>query len=228
MSFELKTTNQTQLEPATPDKKLNRLIDEIEQQKLDLAKWQQAQEQIQQQVRLKLLPIYSELHQTLFQQLEQLWDNVQNPEFSKAEQLQLDDKTAQLAKLLRHSKSLNKQQIESVQKIDEFYRQLNRQKTPPKTQQNHQTRTLHESSETQTDQFEYEEWDSEKFQQQREQAMLKKQLEKCEQAAKMAEQSLKTVYLKITAMIHPDREPDEAKKEEKRKNSITANRESCL
>ncbi len=28
----------------------------------------------------------------------------------------------------------------------------------------------------------------------------------------MAEQSLKTVYLKITAMIHPDREPDEAKK----------------
>ncbi|CAB1222808.1 hypothetical protein SFB21_3168 [Acinetobacter bouvetii] len=134
MSFELKTTNQTQLEPATPDKKLNRLIDEIEQQKLDLAKWQQAQEQIQQQVRLKLLPIYSELHQTLFQQLEQLWDNVQNPEFSKAEQLQLDDKTAQLAKLLRHSKSLNKQQIESVQKIDEFYRQLNRQKTPPKTQ----------------------------------------------------------------------------------------------
>jgi ribosome-associated translation inhibitor RaiA len=31
----------------------------------------------------------------------------------------------------------------------------------------------------------------------------------------MAEQSLKTVYLKITAMIHPDREPDEAKKLDK-------------
>ena len=31
----------------------------------------------------------------------------------------------------------------------------------------------------------------------------------------MAAQSLKTVYLKITAMIHPDREPDEAKKLEK-------------
>ncbi|MNV29112.1 hypothetical protein D3C71_1203250 [compost metagenome] len=31
----------------------------------------------------------------------------------------------------------------------------------------------------------------------------------------MAEQSLKTVYLKIAAMIHPDREPDEEKKLEK-------------
>ena len=31
----------------------------------------------------------------------------------------------------------------------------------------------------------------------------------------MAEQSLKTVYLKITAMIHPDREPNEAKKLDK-------------
>ncbi len=33
----------------------------------------------------------------------------------------------------------------------------------------------------------------------------------------MAEQSLKTVYLKITAVIHPDREPDEAKKFERLK-----------
>jgi curved DNA-binding protein CbpA len=31
----------------------------------------------------------------------------------------------------------------------------------------------------------------------------------------MAAQSLKTVYLKIAAMIHPDREQDETKKEEK-------------
>jgi DnaJ-class molecular chaperone len=30
----------------------------------------------------------------------------------------------------------------------------------------------------------------------------------------MAAQSLKTVYLKIAAMIHPDREQDETKKEE--------------
>jgi curved DNA-binding protein CbpA len=31
----------------------------------------------------------------------------------------------------------------------------------------------------------------------------------------MAAQSLKTVYLKIAAMIHPDREQDETKKAEK-------------
>jgi len=36
-----------------------------------------------------------------------------------------------------------------------------------------------------------------------------------EQATKLAEQSLKTVYLKIAATIHPDRELDEAKKLEK-------------
>ncbi len=46
----------------------------------------------------------------------------------------------------------------------------------------------------------------------RERAKQLKQQEKREQAAKMAAQSLKTVYLKITAMIHPDREPDETKK----------------
>jgi curved DNA-binding protein CbpA len=39
--------------------------------------------------------------------------------------------------------------------------------------------------------------------------------QKREQAEQMAAQSLKTVYLKIAAMIHPDREQDEAKKEEK-------------
>lgn len=60
-----------------------------------------------------------------------------------------------------------------------------------------------------------EEWDREKYSQAREQAKLKRQQEKLEQAAKLAEQSLKTVYLKIAATIHPDREPDEAKKIEK-------------
>jgi len=52
-------------------------------------------------------------------------------------------------------------------------------------------------------------------QQAREQAKQLRQQQKREQAEQMAAQSLKTVYLKIAAMIHPDREQDETKKEEK-------------
>jgi hypothetical protein len=59
------------------------------------------------------------------------------------------------------------------------------------------------------------EYDSAQYEAERERAKQLKQQEKREQAAKMAAQSLKTVYLKITAMIHPDREPDEAKKLER-------------
>lgn len=52
-------------------------------------------------------------------------------------------------------------------------------------------------------------------QQARKQAKQQRQQQKREQAEQMAAQSLKTVYLKIAAMIHPDREQDETKKEEK-------------
>jgi hypothetical protein len=46
--------------------------------------WQNAQAEIQQHTRQKLLPVYSELHEILFQQLEQLWNMLHSHEFSKA------------------------------------------------------------------------------------------------------------------------------------------------
>lgn len=61
----------------------------------------------------------------------------------------------------------------------------------------------------------FEEWASDHFQQIREQAKLKRQQEKQEQAAAMAEQSVKSVYLKIAAAIHPDREVNDVKKSRK-------------
>ncbi|KGT47602.1 hypothetical protein GW12_13280 [Acinetobacter sp. HR7] len=62
----------------------------------------------------------------------------------------------------------------------------------------------------------FEEWDRKsKYSQAREQARLKGEQEKRERAEKLAEQSWKTVYLKIAATIHPDREQDEARKIEK-------------
>ena len=48
-----------------------------------------------------------------------------------------------------------------------------------------------------------------------ERAKQLRQQQKREQAEQLAAQSLKTVYLKIAAMIHPDREQDETKKAEK-------------
>ncbi len=73
MSFDLKHIAQPQAAFSPQHKKLNRLIDQIEQQKIELSKWQNSQAEIQQHVRQKLLPIYSELHQILFAQLEVLY-----------------------------------------------------------------------------------------------------------------------------------------------------------
>ena len=66
MSFDLKVSLQPRAEPSAQQKKLNRLIDKIEQQKISLSMWQNAQAEIQQHTRQKLLPVYSELHEILF------------------------------------------------------------------------------------------------------------------------------------------------------------------
>jgi polysaccharide pyruvyl transferase WcaK-like protein len=120
MSFDLKVSLQQRAEPSAQQKKLNRLIDKIEQQKISLATWQNAQAEIQQHTRQKLLPVYSELHEILFQQLEQLWNMLHSHEFSKANLQQLDEKIAQLAHMLKRSKMLNDEQLKLVKQIDTF------------------------------------------------------------------------------------------------------------
>ena len=60
-----------------------------------------------------------------------------------------------------------------------------------------------------------ENWNTDEYVQAREQAKLKRQQDKQAKASMLVNQSLKTVYLKIAAIIHPDREPDESKKVEK-------------
>lgn len=60
-----------------------------------------------------------------------------------------------------------------------------------------------------------ENWNTDEYVQAREQAKLKRQQEKQAKASRLVNQSLKTVYLKIAAIIHPDRELDESKKVEK-------------
>lgn len=216
MSFDLKVSLQKRAEPSSQHKKLNRLIDQIEQQKISLATWQNAQAEIQQHTRQKLMPLYSELHEVLFQQLQQLWNLLHSHEFSKVDVQQLDEKIAQLAQILKSSKMLKDEQLKLVQQIDTFYQQHTQQSTK-KTKKVQPIRFEQDESSGQSEELEQDDFEQYAAEQQqaREQAKQLRQQQKREQAEQMAAQSLKTVYLKIAAMIHPDREQDEAKKEEK-------------
>ena len=220
MSFDLKTTVQPDIELSPQQKKLNRLIEKIEQQKIDLATWEKAQADIQQHARKTLVPVYDELHSVLFQQLEQLWKHLHGGEFSKAEVVQLDEKIQNLTAYLKDSKALSAQQANTVEEIDTFYQQHTEHTNAKKTKKKPFVETGFVSESAESDEGEtafdsFDDWDNTKHEQQREQAKLRKQQEKREQAQKMAEQSLKTVYLKIASSIHPDREQDESKKLEK-------------
>ncbi len=217
MSSALKTTAQPEAQLSPQQKKLNRLIERIEQQKQELAAWQNAQADIQNYTRSKLLPVYSELHTVLFVQLDTLWSHLASDAFSKADLVQIDTKIAALAKMLKKSQMLTSAQKEQVEKIDTFYMQHAEHVRAKKAKANSiQSHDLAETVEQNVDvDWENYEYDSAEYEAERESAKQLKQQEKREQAAKMAEQSLKTVYLKITAMIHPDREPNEAKKLDK-------------
>ena len=217
MSSALKMTAQPEAQLSPQQKKLNRLIERIEQQKQELAAWKNAQADIQDHTRSKLLPVYSELHTVLFTQLDTLWNHLASDAFSKLDLVQIDTKIAALAKMLKKSQMLTSEQKEQVEKIDTFYIQheehIRAKKAKANSIQNHDlAETVEQNVDVDWENYEY---DSTQYIAERERAKQLKQQEKREQAVKMAEQSLKTVYLKINAMIHPDREPDEAKKLEK-------------
>ena len=217
MSSALKTTAQPEAQLSPQQKKLNRLIERIEQQKQELAAWKNAQADIQNYTRSKLLPVYRELHTVLFTQLDTLWNHLAHDALSKADLVQIDTKIAALAKMLKKSQMLTSAQKEQVEKIDTFYMQhaehIRAKKAKANSIQSHElVETVEQNVDVDWENYEY---DSAEYEAERERAKQLKQQEKREQAAKMAEQSLKTVYLKITAMIHPDREPDEAKKLDK-------------
>ena len=217
MSYDIKMSQLPKVERSPQQKKLNRLIERIEQQKQELAAWQNAQADIQNYTRSKLLPVYSELHTVLFVQLDTLWSHLASDAFSKADLVQIDTKIAALAKMLKKSQMLTSAQKEQVEKVDTFYMQHAEHVRAKKTKVNSiQSQDLAETVEQNVDvDWENYEYDSAQYEAERERVKQLKQQEKREQAAKMAEQSLKTVYLKIAAMIHPDREPDEAKKLDK-------------
>ena len=239
MTFDLKTTVQPNIEVSPQHKKLNRLIESIEQQKLLLAEWENAKSEIQQYAGQKLMPAYHQLNQVLYQQLEQLWNSLSRYEFSQSDLAQLDEKIHDLALSLQSNQTMSEQQSDLIEQIIVFYQQkseqeeLKRTKSIKQNQHFHQNQNAHDDLEQSSadvsglgreqtmDQSESWDWEHDFDQQQnlhrqaREQAKLNRKQDKQAQAEKMSEQSLKSVYLKIASIIHPDREPDEAKKAEK-------------
>ncbi|WP_298145766.1 molecular chaperone DnaJ [uncultured Acinetobacter sp.] len=212
MSFALKTTPQTILDVSPQHKKLNRLIDEIEQQKRLLLAWQQAQDEIRAYSQKALMPAYRELYTTLYEQMQTLWHSLNLYRLSKTDTATIEDKIQALAGLLQGSQLLTQQQIDEVQKMHAYYMQANEYTKKKTKQKNIDT---FDKAENLVIEDELDDWNSDQYQQAKAQAKLKRAQDKHAKASMLVNQSLKTMYLKIASIIHPDREPDEAKKVEK-------------
>ncbi len=214
MSSELKTTFQTVLEVSPQHQKLKRLIDEIEQQKLLLEEWKQAQADIHSYSQKALMPAYRSLYVTLFQQMQVLWNSLSVYGLSKLDKAQVETKIQTLVKLLKNSKFLDQTQSKEVDSLFTYYEQAEEYAKNKKSKKKIQeldgdlTQSLNPHDDV-------ENWNTDEYVQAREQAKLKRQQEKQAKASMLVNQSLKTVYLKIAAIIHPDRELDESKKNEK-------------
>lgn len=214
MSFELKTTPQTVLEVSPQHKKLNVLIDQIEQQKRLLLGWKNAKDEIRAYSQKALIPAYRELYSTLYEQMQALWNGLNLYRFSKSDTVTIEDKIQTLARLLQDSHLLSQKQLDEVEKMYAYYQQADAYSKKKTKKKNIDTFAEPENETAQADHG-IEDWNNDQYQQAKEQAKLKRQQDKQAQAEKLLNQSLKTVYLKISSIIHPDREPDEAKKAEK-------------
>lgn len=198
--------------------KLNDLIAQIEQQKQKLAQFQHAKEQLQQHAKEKLFPLYTQLYATLFRQLEQLWQYLQNENFNKKTFKKLDEKIQFLCSYLKDTQSLNTSQQNTIAEISAYYAQHENLKQAKKSKRAKQTDWQDQDMNINEyqDKIKQAEFDEDTYLLEQERARevhkAKRQQQKIEQAQKQATQSIKSVYLKIAAMIHPDREQDESKK----------------
>ena len=214
MSFALKTTPQTVLEVSPQHQKLNRLIDEIEQQKQLLLAWQHAKDDIRAYSQKALMPAYRDLYSTLYEQMQTLWNGLSFYSLSKSDRTVVEDKIQNLARLLQGSHLLSQKQVDEVEKMHTYYVQAS-EYTKKKSKKKFTEVFDEPENEVIEDESFEDDWSNDQYKEAREQAKLKRQQDKQAQAENMVNQSLKTIYLKIASIIHPDREPDESKKAEK-------------
>ena len=214
MSSEPKTIFQTVLDVSPQHQKLNRLIDEIEQQKLLLEAWRQAQGDIRSYSQKALMPAYRNLYVTLFEQMQVLWNSLSSYDLSKSDTTQVETKIQALVTLLKDSNFLDKIQSKEVDQLLAYYEQAEEHAKNKKNKKN-ANEWDSDSEQILDNHDDVENWNTDEYVQAREQAKLKRQQDKQAKASMLVNQSLKTVYLKIAAIIHPDRELDESKKVEK-------------
>lgn len=212
---DVKIIPQANIEHSPQQNKLNRLIDQIEQQKLELEKWKNAQDEIRAYSQKALMPAYRELYSTLYIQMQTLWSSLNRFDLNKTDLHTVESKIQDLAKLLKDSSMLSKEQLQQVNEMHTYFEQSAHFAQSKKKLKKNVVAETHIDIESEQVYDDVEDWDTEQYQQAREQARLKRQNDKQAQAEKMTTQSLKSVYLKIASIIHPDREPDEAKKVEK-------------
>lgn len=197
MSFALKTTPQTILDVAPQHKKLNVLIDQIEQQKRLLLAWQQAQDEIRAYSQKALMPAYRELYSTLYAQMQTLWNSLNLYGLSKTDTVTIEDKIQALTRLLQGSQLLTQQQMNEVQKMHAYYMQANEYTKKKNKQKN---RDSFPEVESLVIEDELDDWNNDPYKQEREQAKLKRAQDKQAKAAMLVNQSLKTLYLKIASI----------------------------
>ena len=214
MSFELETTPHAVLDASPQHRKLNVLIDQIEQQKRLLLAWQTAKDEIRVYSQKALMPAYRELYSTLYEQMQILWNSLSYYDLSKSDCAVVEDKIQTLAGLLQGSHLLSQKQLDEVEKMYAYYQQADEYSKKKTKKKNIDSFDQSENIESPTDE-DFEDWNNDQYQQAKEQAKLKRQQAKQAQAEKLVNQSLKTVYLKIASIIHPDRELDESKRVEK-------------
>ena len=105
-------------------KKFNRQIQKIEKLQLSLVEWQQAQQKVQQDANVELLPLYAQWHQVLFSQLEVLWQYKQSHKFAKTHLERLDKKISILVSQLLNNPNLSEEQHKLTIVIAQFYKIL--------------------------------------------------------------------------------------------------------
>ena len=247
-------------------KKFNRQIQKIEKLQLSLVEWQQAQQKVQQDASVELLPLYVQWHQVLFSQLEVLWQYKQSHKFAKTHLERLDEKISILVSQLLDNPNLSEEQHALTIVIAQFYKILEDRDHLLTSQVENTEDDFHsehdademmqkqaikemiadqigvpvawldfdldlnnldafmekvkdkldreEANFIQNQLNEDERDEYQKFAEKEKKKILKKQTQ-LEEAKKMAGQSLKSIYSKIAALIHPDREQDEQKRIEK-------------
>ena len=256
---------QTSEKLSAQQKKFNRLLERIEQLKMVLADWQQAQKQVQEDARDELLPVYRQWHHVLFAQLETLWQYKNTHKIAKTYLVRLDEKISILASQLLNNPNLSEQQHELTLIIAQHYELIEESADAEEVSSHindhsHQAHDADEMMQKQAikemiadqigvpvawldfdldlnnldafmekvkdkldreeanfiqNQLNEDERDEyQKFAEKEKKKILKKQTQ-LEEAKKMAGQSLKSIYSKIAALIHPDREQDEQKRIEK-------------